>query len=74
MRMCFNVISDMCFQLQTKLNPDELRQFAKLLKAWHTKLPFPEFCDKVLELYGPNRKHMLSGRSLKLCANAASIS
>lgn len=56
-----DLIQEYMDKLQTKLNPDELRQFAKLLKAWHTNLPFPEFCDKVLELYGPNRKHMLAG-------------
>ena len=50
-----------CWQLQTKLNADELRQFARLLMAWHTNRPFSEFCDKVLELYGPNRKYLLAG-------------
>ena len=48
-------------QLHTKLNADELRRFAQLLKAWQTNLPFADFCDRVLELYGHDRKYLLSG-------------
>jgi len=48
-------------KLQTKLNVGELQQFAQLLRAWHTGIPFHEFCDKVLELYGPERKYLLLG-------------
>lgn len=59
------------FQLHTKLTADELKQFALLLKARHTNLPFSEFCDKVLTLFGPSRKHLMAGElfhsKLKFC-------
>lgn len=32
-----------------------------LVKAWHTDLLFSEFCNKVRDLYGPERKHLLAG-------------
>ena len=35
-----------------------------LVKAWHTDLPFADFCDEVHNLYGPDRRHLLLGRPL----------
>ena len=44
-----------------------------LVKAWHTNLPFPEFCNKVRDLYGPDRKHLLAGRQLFACINGIPV-
>ena len=50
------------FQLTTKLNAEELRRFAQHLQEdWQRDNHFNEFCDKVLALYGPDRKQLLSG-------------
>lgn len=54
------LILDYMRKLYTKLNSEELQQFAMLVKAWHTDLPFPEFCNKVRDLYGPDRKYLLA--------------
>ncbi|XP_074643773.1 cerebral cavernous malformations protein 2 homolog [Tubulanus polymorphus] len=56
-----DLLHDYMKRLHTKLSADELRCFAMLLKAWHTDLPFNEFCQKVLELYGDDRKYLLTG-------------
>jgi len=51
-------------QLYNKLNAEELQRFALLVKSWHSELSFPDFINSVLELYGPERQHLLVGRSL----------
>ena len=56
------------WQLYNKLNISELRQFANLVKAWHVSMPFSEFCEQVLELYGPDRKHLILGTFSRFCA------
>lgn len=56
----------LCKQLHARLSGPELRQFAILLRRWHTDLPFTEFCQKVFELYGPERKYLLAGNSIIL--------
>lgn len=56
-----DLLHDYMRRLHTKLSAEELCQFAMLLKAWHTDLPFQDFCDKVLSLYGSGRKHLLAG-------------
>jgi hypothetical protein len=49
-------------QLSLKLSVDELRRFAQILKMWwNAGLPFDDFCNNLLELYGPERKYLLSG-------------
>ncbi|ELU18099.1 hypothetical protein CAPTEDRAFT_199688 [Capitella teleta] len=48
-------------KLYSKLKPDELKRFAQLMRAWKTNLPTRDFCGQVFELYGPERKHLLSG-------------
>ena len=49
-------------QLYKKLSNEELQMFAALVKKWrNNSISFPEFCDKILELYGPPRKHLLAG-------------
>ena len=50
------------FQLHTKLKFDELAKFSNLLKSWnYSSNRLPEFCEKLLSLYGPERKHLLAG-------------
>lgn len=52
------------FKLPKKLNAEELKQFATLLNQWlKMGLPFEDFCNKVVQLYGPNRKNLLYGTS-----------
>lgn len=53
------VIHDYMKQLHARMTGQELRQFAILLRRWHTDLPFGEFLQKVFELYGPDRKYLL---------------
>lgn len=54
------LILDYMRKLYKKLNNEELQRFAMLVKAWHTDLLFSEFCNKVRDLYGPDRKHLLA--------------
>jgi hypothetical protein len=55
------LIMDYMKKLYNKLNADELQRFALLVKAWHNDLSFPDFCNSVLDLYGPDRKYLLIG-------------
>ncbi|XP_046356957.1 cerebral cavernous malformations protein 2 homolog isoform X3 [Haliotis rufescens] len=58
-----DLVKDYMFKLHQKLNPDELRHFAELLRDWHNDLPIGEFCEQVLKLYGQDRKHLLAEMS-----------
>lgn len=60
---CFEVLQDYLKKLPKCLTVKELRQFAMLLKAWHNEpgTTTSEFCEKVFNLYGQERKHMLAG-------------
>jgi hypothetical protein len=49
-------------QLHKELNPRELQQFAQILRDMENR--FPEFCEKVLRLYGTERMHLLKGHAL----------
>ncbi|KAK2157183.1 hypothetical protein LSH36_196g05039 [Paralvinella palmiformis] len=55
------MIQDYMTKLYTKLNKDELGRFAVLVRDWHRNMPIGDFCEKVLELYGPERKYLLQG-------------
>lgn len=56
------VLRDYMWQLHTKLKFDELAKFSNLLKSWnYSSNRLPEFCEKLLNLYGPERKHLLAG-------------
>lgn len=55
------LILDYMNKLYTKLSASELQEFALLVKAWHTNMTFPDFCQRVLDLYGPDRRHLLVG-------------
>jgi len=55
-------IQNYMHMLHLALSAEELKQFAVLLKRWRSEnLPFPEFCQKVLELYGSERRNLLAG-------------
>ncbi|XP_041358500.1 cerebral cavernous malformations protein 2 homolog isoform X2 [Gigantopelta aegis] len=42
------------------LSSDELSRFAKLLSVMHNEMPFLDFCEKMRELFGSDRKYMLA--------------
>ncbi|XP_069127634.1 cerebral cavernous malformations protein 2 homolog isoform X2 [Argopecten irradians] len=51
-------------ELPHQFNYTELTTFADLLKTLHdpnSQMPFPDFCDRVFKLYGPQRKNLLGG-------------
>ncbi|CAK5063845.1 unnamed protein product [Meloidogyne enterolobii] len=48
-------------QLSTSLSHDELNKFAILMRRWRSReMPIVEFAQKLLELYGPERRHLLA--------------
>ncbi|KAL1020576.1 hypothetical protein UPYG_G00001940 [Umbra pygmaea] len=47
--------------LRSKLSPQELQQFALLLREYRLGLPIDEFCSDLLQLYGDVRKFLLLG-------------
>lgn len=51
------LLTDYMNKLHKELNPRELQQFAQILPDMENR--FPEFCEKVLRLYGTERKHLL---------------
>lgn len=57
--------SESKFQLAACLTHEELNKFALLLKRWRSKeMPVLEFAQKLMELYGHERKHLLGRKSL----------
>ena len=40
----------------------EIREFGSLVSAYRSDMPIAEFCGKLLELYGPDRKQYLKGK------------
>ncbi|VDO96197.1 unnamed protein product [Soboliphyme baturini] len=56
-----DLIQEYIRMLHATLSNEELKQFAILLKRWRAdNLPFSEFFQKVLELYGSERKYLLA--------------
>ncbi|CAD5219542.1 unnamed protein product [Bursaphelenchus okinawaensis] len=54
-------INEYLTMLAVCLSHDELNKFAVLLKRWRAKeMPVLEFAYKLMELYGPERKHLLA--------------
>uniref|UniRef100_A0A8K9WLF6 CCM2 like scaffold protein n=1 Tax=Oncorhynchus mykiss TaxID=8022 RepID=A0A8K9WLF6_ONCMY len=47
--------------LRSKLSPQELQQFALLLREYRLGCPIAVFCSDLLQLYGDNRKFLLLG-------------
>lgn len=54
----------LCFQLSACLSPSEVREFAELLRRWQDGLlPTGELAQKLMELYGHGRLHLLARES-----------
>ncbi|KAH7700609.1 hypothetical protein AAVH_32268, partial [Aphelenchoides avenae] len=50
-----------CWTLSACLTHEELNKFAVLMKRWRAKeMPILEFAQKLMELYGVERKHLLA--------------
>uniref|UniRef100_A0A8B9JK25 CCM2 like scaffold protein n=1 Tax=Astyanax mexicanus TaxID=7994 RepID=A0A8B9JK25_ASTMX len=48
-------------QLRSKLMPQEIQQFALLLREYRVGAPIHQFCSDLLQLYGDSRKFLLLG-------------
>ncbi|KAI1233405.1 hypothetical protein IHE44_0004581, partial [Lamprotornis superbus] len=48
-------------QLRNKLSPQEIQQFAVLLREYRLGTPVQEYCTELLRLYGDRRKFLLLG-------------
>lgn len=58
----------MSLQLRNKLSPQEIQQFALLLREYRLGTPVQEYCAELLRLYGDRRKFLLLGECLRsLC-------
>ena len=44
------------------VSSEELRKFAGLVRDYRDNLPIAEFCPKLEELFGSQRKFMLPGK------------
>ncbi|XP_058266677.1 cerebral cavernous malformations 2 protein-like isoform X3 [Hemibagrus wyckioides] len=47
--------------LRNKLSPQEIQQFAVLLREYRMGAPIDQFCSDLLQLYGDSRKFLLLG-------------
>ncbi|XP_060793996.1 cerebral cavernous malformations 2 protein-like isoform X2 [Neoarius graeffei] len=47
--------------LRNKLSPQEIQQFAVLLREYRVGAPIDQFCSDLLQLYGDSRKFLLLG-------------
>nr|CAD2170746.1 unnamed protein product [Meloidogyne enterolobii] len=55
------LINEYLTNLSTSLSHDELNKFAILMRRWRSReMPIVEFAQKLLELYGPERRHLLA--------------
>uniref|UniRef100_A0A914LMH5 Cerebral cavernous malformations 2 harmonin-homology domain-containing protein n=1 Tax=Meloidogyne incognita TaxID=6306 RepID=A0A914LMH5_MELIC len=55
------LINEYLTDLSTSLSHDELNKFAILMRRWRSReMPIVEFAQKLLELYGPERRHLLA--------------
>lgn len=52
-------------QLRNKLSPQEIQQFAILLREYRLGTPVQEYCTELLHLYGDRRKFLLLGECLQ---------
>ncbi|KAG7283471.1 hypothetical protein CRUP_035264, partial [Coryphaenoides rupestris] len=58
---CNLVILSTESRLRNRLSPEELQQFALLLREYRLGSPISLFCSELLELYGDTRKFLLLG-------------
>ncbi len=49
------IVQDYMGELKKRLDKNELKDFAVLLKAYRSGLPLPDFAEKLERLMGPNR-------------------
>lgn len=52
-------------QLRNKLSPQEIQQFAILLREYRLGTPVQDYCSELLRLYGDRRKFLLLGECLQ---------
>lgn len=55
------LMHDYMLTLRSRLSPEELQQFALLLREYRLGSPISPFCSELLELYGDTRKFLLLG-------------
>ncbi|KAL3080697.1 hypothetical protein niasHT_033254 [Heterodera trifolii] len=56
-----DLINEYLTMLSVCLSHDELNKFAILMRRWRAReMPILEFAQKLLELYGPERRHLLA--------------
>ncbi|TMS37298.1 hypothetical protein L596_004259 [Steinernema carpocapsae] len=56
-----DLVNEYITMLSACLSHEELRQFAMLMKRWQEgNMPILEFAQKLMELYGSERKHLLA--------------
>jgi hypothetical protein len=59
------------FQLYAVLSTDEVKEFCSLLKSLlDSVMPISEVAQKLLELFGAERKHLLASKVQCLCVCA----
>ncbi|KFO77494.1 Cerebral cavernous malformations 2 protein-like, partial [Cuculus canorus] len=54
-------LQDYMVTLRNKLSPQEIQQFALLLREYRLGMPVREYCGELLRLYGDRRKFLLLG-------------
>ncbi|NXI92043.1 CCM2L protein, partial [Psophia crepitans] len=54
-------LQDYMVTLRNKLSPQEIQQFALLLREYRLGTPVQEYCGELLRLYGDRRKFLLLG-------------
>ncbi|NXH52255.1 CCM2L protein, partial [Rhabdornis inornatus] len=54
-------LQDYMVTLRNKLSPQEIQQFAVLLREYRLGTPVQEYCTELLRLYGDRRKFLLLG-------------
>ncbi|OPJ85001.1 cerebral cavernous malformations 2 protein-like [Patagioenas fasciata monilis] len=54
-------LQDYMVTLRSKLSPQEIQQFALLLREYRLGTPVQEYCGELLRLYGDRRKFLLLG-------------
>ncbi|NXX76791.1 CCM2L protein, partial [Urocolius indicus] len=54
-------LQDYMVTLRNKLSPQEIQQFAVLLREYRLGTPVPQYCAELLRLYGERRKFLLLG-------------
>ncbi|XP_061865275.1 cerebral cavernous malformations 2 protein-like isoform X2 [Colius striatus] len=52
-------LQDYMVTLRNKLSPQEIQQFAVLLREYRLGTPVPQYCAELLRLYGERRKFLL---------------